>query len=71
MRLPSLMLLAPLALALPLNQDVPEPAPKVAKVGKPAPAFSLNDHTGAKVSVGGEAGTWTVIACYPKAMTPG
>lgn len=71
MRLPSLMLLAPLALALPLNQDVPKPAPKVAEVDKPAPAFSLNDHTGAKVSVGGEAKTWTVIACYPKAMTPG
>ena len=71
MRLPSLMLLAPLLLALPQAQDEPKPAPVVCEVGKPAPAFSLNDHTGAKVSVGGEAEAWTVIACYPKAMTPG
>lgn len=69
MKISSLLLLAPLTLALPQDED--KKAPVVAEVGKPAPAFTLNDHTGAKVSVGGEAETWRVIACYPKAMTGG
>ena len=42
------------------------------EIGKPAPAFRLNDHTGKGVDVGGTATTsWTVLAFYPKAMTPG
>jgi peroxiredoxin Q/BCP len=42
------------------------------EVGKAAPAFRVNDHAGKAVSVGGAAGTaWTVLAFYPKAMTPG
>ncbi|MHC5062933.1 MAG: hypothetical protein ACYTG5_03035 [Planctomycetota bacterium] len=38
---------------------------------EPAPAFSLNDHHGKKVTVGGEADHWTVLAFYPMAGTPG
>jgi hypothetical protein len=41
-------------------------------VGAPAPAFRLNDHTGRAVAVGpGATKTWTVLAFFPKAMTPG
>ncbi len=58
------LLLAPLAL-----QD-PEPSPGPA-VGKPAPMFRLNDHQGRAVRVGGEAESWTVVAFFPKAATPG
>lgn len=41
------------------------------KVGEPAPAFRLNDHTGQATAVGGAAQGWTVVAFYPKALTPG
>lgn len=64
-----LLLLIPLALALP--QDPPEEEPAGPEVGDPAPAFALNDHTGTKTPVGGEADHWTVVACFPKAMTAG
>lgn len=47
------------------------PSAVTAVVGKPAPAFRLNDHLGKMVRVGGESKNWTVIAFYPKAMTPG
>ena len=40
-------------------------------VGEVAPAFRLNDHLGKLVKVGGKSENWTVIAFYPKAMTPG
>ena len=46
-------------------------APTRPEIGKPAPAFRLNDHTGQAASVGGAADTWTVVAFYPKALTPG
>ena len=59
---------ASLALLAVQDQDR-TPAPVVA--GKPAPAFRLNDHAGAAVSVGGPAKTWTVLAFDPKAATPG
>ena len=49
----------------------PKPAPAVPAVGKPAPVVRLNDHTGAAVTIGGKAETWTVLAFYPKAATPG
>ena len=67
------MKLLPLALALcaPLlafaGADDHNKAPEV---GKPAPTFSLNSFEGQKISVGG-GGSWTVVAFYPKAMTPG
>jgi hypothetical protein len=69
-----LLLLAPLALVLPQDpaQEAP-PTPAVIKpvVGKPAPVIRLNDHTGKAVTFGAGAKTWQVLACYPKAMTPG
>lgn len=40
-------------------------------VGSPAPTARLNDHTGKAVRLGGESETWTVLAFYPKAGTPG
>ena len=41
-------------------------------VGKPAPAFRLNDELGKAVAVGGATlDRWTVLAFYPKALTPG
>jgi peroxiredoxin Q/BCP len=49
-----------------------EDAPAGLEVGKAAPAFRVNDHAGKAVAVGGAAsGAWTVLAFYPKAMTPG
>lgn len=59
------VLLSPLAL-----QD-PEDAPALPEVGKPAPAFRLNDQDGTAVAVGGAAERWRVLAFYPKAATPG
>lgn len=41
------------------------------EVGKPAPAFRLNDHAGKAVTVGPKEGRWTVLAFFPKAATPG
>ncbi|MFT5478296.1 MAG: hypothetical protein ACI8Y8_003661 [Planctomycetota bacterium] len=40
-------------------------------VGESAPRLRLNDHDGNIVTVGGEGERWTVLAFYPKAMTPG
>lgn len=51
-----------------VEDDGPPPAPRV---GASAPAFRVNDHEGDAVAVGGEADHWTVLAFYPKAMTPG
>lgn len=64
----------PLALLPAAVQDTPddqEKRPTIPEVGKPAPTFRLNDHTGKGVAVGGKSETWTVIAFFPKAMTPG
>ena len=72
MKLPLLALtlgLATAALAFPVRQDPPKETGPV--VGKPAPTIRLNDHTGSAVSLGGESETWTVMAFYPKAATPG
>ena len=54
-------------------QDKAKPAAsaEIATVGKPAPMFKLNDHTGKGVKVGGPSKTWTVLAFYPRAMTRG
>lgn len=41
------------------------------EVGKPAPLARLNDHTGTVQTIGGEREKWTVLAFFPKAMTPG
>ncbi len=64
-----LLLIAAAALALPLQDEPTKPA--LPEVGKPAPTFQLNDHTGRAVKIGGKAERWKVIAFYPKAATPG
>jgi peroxiredoxin Q/BCP len=67
-----LALFASALLVLPLGQDpAPKSEPAVPEVGKPAPAFRLNDDGGRAVAVGGKAAAWTVLAFFPKAATPG
>jgi thioredoxin-dependent peroxiredoxin len=57
------------AMAVPFSRA---DAPAALEIGKPAPAFRLNDHTGKLVEVGPDKTTnWTVLAFYPKAMTAG
>jgi peroxiredoxin Q/BCP len=56
--------------ALALHEPAQD-ASTLPEVGKPAPAFRLNDHEGAAVAVGGAAQRWRVLAFYPKAATPG
>ena len=68
------MKLTPLVLALAsslLFFQQAESGPKAPELGKPAPGFRLNDQTGKAVRIGGKSETWTVVAFYPKAMTPG
>jgi hypothetical protein len=51
---------------------VPQQAKQpTAAVDQAAPAFRVNDHLGKAVSVGGESESWTVVAFFPKAATPG
>ena len=58
--------------AVPLASQRPaEPPAPAVRVGEPAPRFRLNDHEGRAVRVGGRSKTWTVVAFYPKAATPG
>jgi hypothetical protein len=66
-------LLAACVASLPLLFNVGQaPAEKKAlAVGADAPVFHLNDHTGKTVKIGGEQDTWTILAFYPKALTPG
>lgn len=49
-------------------EEKPAPAPEV---GRDAPSFRLNDARGEAVSIGGKRERWTVLAFFPKAMTPG
>lgn len=67
----TLALLAPALLAAATALAPPDGATRGPEVGKPAPAARLNDHTGAVQSIGGEREEWTVLAFFPKAMTPG
>jgi len=54
------------------HQDTPK-QPVLPEIGKPAPALRLNNHLGRAVTVGPgeEKKTWTVLAFFPKAATPG
>ena len=70
MRKPFLALAATLA-ALLSPSALQSKTPAGPEEGKPAPSIRLNDHEGNIVSVGGESERWTVLAFYPKAMTPG
>ena len=69
MKLPHIAL--GLLAALFVAQDARDTRPAPPEIGKAAPAFRLNDHEGRSASVGGESTNWTVVAFYPKAMTPG
>jgi len=66
---------APLALlltsALLLAQDEETAGPRPPAVGELAPSFRLNDQAGNLRTVGGKSELWTVVAFYPKALTPG
>ena len=64
-------LLAVFLLAAPLAVLVQDPEPKGPKVGQAAPVIRLNDHEGKAATVGGKSKTWSVLAFYPKAATPG
>ncbi len=64
----SLLLQSPVSRQDPEPTAAPTPYPEV---GKAAPALRLNDHHGHAVAIGGAAETWTVLAFYPKAATPG
>ena len=70
----TLLTLTALAGMMASTQDPPTaktPAPARLAIGKPAPSFTLNDHTGHAVQVGGQGEKWTLLAFFPKAMTPG
>ena len=71
MKAPIAVLALALATLVP-HQDKAQ-APKRPEVGKPAPAIRLNNHVGTAVTVGPEEEdkTWTVLAFFPKAATPG
>ena len=65
------LLLLGLAVPLVLQEARESSRPTLPEVGKPAPAFRLNHHEGEAVSVGGPQRKWSVVAFFPKAMTPG
>ena len=46
-------------------------AKQTLKIGKEAPAFTLADQDGNKLSLGSLAGQWVVLYFYPKDDTPG
>jgi peroxiredoxin Q/BCP len=45
--------------------------PMMRNVGDPAPAFTVQDHTGATRRLSDYAGQFVVLWFYPKADTPG
>jgi len=63
------VLLTPLLLAFPTMQQ--EKAATLPTIDKPAPTFRLNHHEGELASIGGAQKTWSILAFFPKAMTPG
>lgn len=67
------LLIATLAAAIAAlgYQDSPAPKPVPLVKGADAPVFHLNDHSGNAVTVGGKQESWTVLAFFPKALTPG
>jgi len=66
-----IVLAAALVLACAAPRQDPAQPPPPPHAGDAAPAFRLNDHRGEVRSVGGESEGWTVLAFYPKALTPG
>lgn len=66
-----IQLVIALAAAAIFVQDADEEHPKGPQIGEPAPVFRLNNHEGRAVAIGGASKTWTVVAFFPKAATPG
>lgn len=54
-----------------LFQPGQTPEAKPLAEGAAAPVFRLNDHKGDTVTIGGKQETWTILAFFPKALTPG
>jgi len=71
MKAPVVALGLALAMLMP-HQDTTE-KPTMPEVGKPAPTFRLNNHEGKAITIAPreEEPTWTVLAFFPKAATPG
>ena len=67
--------LALLGQASPAPQGKPSEAPTRPQEGDNAPLLRLNDHRGEAVALGGDQSeqsrSWTVLAFFPKAATPG
>lgn len=63
-----IQILAAILLVATALQSQGDPFPHI---GKPAPVFTVKDHDGAEVTIGGKSETWTVLAFYPKALTGG
>jgi len=64
-------LLLPALALLALAQDSHPKNPEKPRIGAPAPHLRLNDHRGDIVELGVERESWTVLAFFPKAATPG
>ena len=65
------MLIQTLAAILLVSSALQAQGDPFPEIGKPAPVFTVNDHEGKEVTVGGKSDTWTVLAFYPKALTGG
>jgi hypothetical protein len=65
------LIAAVLALFVAAPKESAKQAIKKPEIGKPAPSVRLNDHHGNIVELGGKRATWTVLAFFPKAATPG
>jgi len=68
MKHPLLALFLALPALMGLAQKKEDPFPELEK---PAPTFRLNNHEGELAKVGGPRRHWSVLAFFPKAMTPG
>lgn len=64
-------ILAPLVLFVALTACAVEDVPPPPAVGAAAPAFALQDQTGAERSLAQYAGKWLILYFYPKDQTPG
>lgn len=67
------LLIATIALTFTLQgeQQTGHAKPAALAAGQNAPTFQLNDHNGDSRRIGGKQKTWTVLAFFPKALTPG
>jgi peroxiredoxin Q/BCP len=68
MRSAALVLLAIVAVALPVSG---EEAPHSPRLGQPAPAFRMQDQNGSWHTLDAYLGRWLVLYFYPKDGTPG